>query len=161
MAKFTTEITVNCPYCAGDRVVKNGKTADNKQRPLCRHCRKRFNSTGAIDGRHNPPGQTGAAISMFYSGMSYKQIAENIEDMFNIPQPSKATIYRWVRDYTDVPLREIDDPKAHTGGDWVADEMQLKVGGQKYGIGMSWTPTPATFWHPTCQSGATGERLKP
>ena len=132
MSKFTTEITVNCPYCAADRVVKNGKTAEGKQRYLCRQCRKRFNSTGAIDGRHYPPGQTGAAISMFYSGLSYKQIAENLEDIFNIPQPSKATIYRWVRDYTNVAQREMMHHKAHTSGDWVADEMQLKVGGQKY-----------------------------
>lgn len=88
--------------------------------------------TGAIDGRKYPAGQMGAAISMFYSGMSYKQIAEKLEDMFDIPQPSKATMYRWVSDCTDEGLREMKRRKANTGGDRLADEMQLKVGGQEY-----------------------------
>ena len=74
----------------------------------------------------------GAAIRMFYSGMSYKQIAESMEKMYDIPEPSKATIYEWVRDYTQVALKEMKDHKAHTGGHWVADEMQLTVGGKKY-----------------------------
>ena len=48
--------------------------------------------------------------------------------MWDIPEPSKRTIYEWVQDYTQVALKGMKDHKAHTGGHWVADEMQLKVG---------------------------------
>ena len=46
-------------------------------------------------------------------------------------EPSKATIYEWVRDYTDKALKQMGGHKAKTGGHWVADEMQVDVGGQK------------------------------
>ena len=133
MAKFTTEITVNCPYCTSGRIVKNGKgRTDKVQRYLCRNCDKRFSSKGVIDSNRYPANHIGAAVRMFYSGLSYKQIAENMVEMYDVPEPSKATIYRWVKEYTDVAVREMKDHKAQTGDEWVADEMQLKVGGQKY-----------------------------
>ena len=55
-------------------------------------CKKKFHLNGNIPGRRFPSEQVGAALGMFYNGMSYKQIAENMEDMFDIPEPSKATI---------------------------------------------------------------------
>ena len=47
-------------------------------------------------GRQAPSEQMGMAVRMFYSGMSYKQIAETMADAFNIPEPSKSTLYDWV-----------------------------------------------------------------
>ena len=76
----------------------------------------------------------GAAIRMFYSGMSYQQIAENMGTTYDIPEPSKATIYQWVRDYTKDALREMECHPAQTGGRWMVDEMPLAVGGQRYWI---------------------------
>ena len=133
MAKYSTvhTTTINCPVCESDNVVKIGKR-NGYQRYLCRGCAKKFHSNGNIPGRRFPPEQVGAAIGMFYNGMSYKQIAENMEDMFDIPEPSKATVYEWVRDYTARALGAIKGHKARTGDEWVADEMQVKVGGQKY-----------------------------
>ena len=73
----------------------------------------------------------GAAIRDFYMGMSYKQIAEAMADRHDIPEPSKATIYEWVRDYTDQAAKEMENHKAETSGHWVADEMYVDVGGEK------------------------------
>ena len=135
MAEFTETVTttktVNCPVCESGRVIKAGVQA-GEQRYLCHACNIRFRAGSKALGRRVPADQMGAAIRMFYSGMSYKQIAENMEKMYDIPEPSKATIYEWVRDYTHVALKEMKDHKAHTGGHWVADEMQLTVGGKKY-----------------------------
>ena len=93
MAKYTqtTSISLNCPACSSERVVKMGKR-NGYQRYLCRECRKSFQDSGNTPGRRFPPEQTGAAVSMFYSGMSYKQIAENMEDMFDIDEPSTRAI---------------------------------------------------------------------
>ena len=64
--------------------------------------------------------------------MSYKQIAETMADMYDMSEPDKATIYHWVKTYTDTAVKEMEQHPAHTGGDWVADEMMVDVGGQKY-----------------------------
>ena len=68
---------------------------------------------------------------MFYSGMSYKQIAEMMAKTFDIPEPSKDTLYNWVSNYTDAAVAEMTQHPAHTSGKWVADEMQVKVGGEQ------------------------------
>ena len=53
------------------------------------------------EGRRVSAEQMGMAVRMFYSGMSYKQIGETVADAFDIPEPSKSTIYEWVKEYTD------------------------------------------------------------
>ncbi len=133
MAEFTVTHTVNCPYCAGADVIKYG-TRSGYQVFRCKTkgCEKRFNSTGTTHGRKVPPEYIGAAIRMYYSGMSYKAIAEQIRDAYDIPEPSKATVYEWVRDYTQAALETMKDYPAHTSGHWVVDEMMLDVGGDKY-----------------------------
>ena len=135
MAEFTEVITktVDYPDCASNRVVKVGKQ-NGQQRYLCRACDKKFRANGIPEGRQAPAEQMGMAIRMFYSGMSYKQIAETTADAFNIPEPSKSTLYEWVCEYTDRAVETMRQPeyRAVTRPEWVADEMQVTVGGQKY-----------------------------
>ena len=133
MTEFTEPKAVNCPDCESARVVKIG-TRNGYQRYLCRACSKKFHTNGKAKGRRFPADQMGAAIRMFYSGMSYQQIAENMGRTYDIPEPSKATIYQWVRDYTKDALKEMEHHPAHTGDRWVVDEMQLDAGGQQYWI---------------------------
>ena len=132
MTEFTktTIVTVNCPDCASEHIVKVGKQS-GQQRYLCRGCNKKFRANGKAEGRRMDAELMGSAIRDFYSGKSYKQIAEGLRDEYDIPEPSKSTIYEWVRDYTDEAVDAMKDHKATTGGDWVADELQVDVGGQK------------------------------
>ena len=129
MAEFTETRTVNCPYCHDNKVVKNGRR-DGYQRYRCKPCGRQFKHTGELHGRHAPSGRIGAAVRMFYSGMSYKQIAENLAERDDIPEPSKQTLYAWVKHYTDAAVEEMQNHSAHTGPEWVADEMQVRVGGE-------------------------------
>lgn len=133
MAKYTqmVSMSLNCPACDSESIIKQGKR-NGYQRYMCKDCRKKFSDSGNTKGHRYPPEQIGAAVRMFYSGMSYKAIAEHMEDMFDIPEPSKRTIYQWVKEYTDAATDEMADYPAHTGGDWVADEMVVWVGGEKY-----------------------------
>ena len=102
MAEFSTITTyeVKCPDCDSAHVVKDGKQS-GQQRYLCRGCKKKFRANGKAQGRRMDAELMGSAIRDFYSGKSYKQIAEGLKDEYDIPEPSKATIYEWVRDYTD------------------------------------------------------------
>lgn len=108
--------------------MKNG-TRKGKQLYKCDGCEKQFRDTGATNGRHIAADHIGAAIRMFYSGMSYKQIAEAMEKMYDIPEPSKQTIYAWVKKYTDDAVEQMRGHKARVGDEWVADELAVDVGG--------------------------------
>ncbi len=78
------------------------------------------------------PELVGSAIRDYFTGKSYKQIAEGLKEEYDLKkEPSKATIYEWVRDYTTEAIGQMKGHKAKTGGHWVADEMQVDVGGQK------------------------------
>ena len=136
MAQFTETRTrtrkVNCPYCHNAKVVKNGRNANGKQTYLCRPCGKRFLHTGQVAGRHATAEQIGMAIRIYYGGNSYKQTAETMADGHDISEPSKGTLYRWVTEYTDAAQDMLADHPAHTSGKWVADEIQVKVGGKQY-----------------------------
>ena len=132
MARFskTTTYEINCPACGCDRVIKVG-VRNGQQRYQCKNCDKKFRASGKAQGRRMDAELMGAAIRDFYTGKSYKAITEGLKDEYDIPEPSKATVYEWVRDYTDEAVDAMKNHKATTGGDWVADEMQVDVGGQK------------------------------
>lgn len=127
--KIVTEV-VDCPLCGAERVIKYGKSGKGVQRYQCRSCERVFSNDGKAINRRVPASQVGAALSMYFDGLSFKRIAENLSDMFDIPEPSKATIFEWVSDYTELAKQEMQSTKAHTGPEWVADEMFLKVGGK-------------------------------
>ncbi len=133
MAKFTTTTTytVNCPVCQSDRVWKIGKQR-GQQRYRCRDCKKDFRANGKAKGRRMDAELMGSAIRDYFTGKSYKQIAEGLKEEYDLPkEPSKATIYEWVTEYTKEAAKEMKGHKAKTGGHWVADEMEVKVGGKK------------------------------
>ena len=70
-----------------------------KQTFSCKTCARRFFEFGeTLDSRAQ---QVEGAVSMYYDGLSYKRIAENIADTFDRPEPSKRTIYQWVRNHTN------------------------------------------------------------
>ena len=101
MAEFseTTTYTRQLPACAADKVIQIGKQA-GQQRYLCKICAKKFRAGGKAEGRRMDAHMMGSAIRDFYSGKSYKQIAEGLKNEYDLPnEPSKATVYEWVRDY--------------------------------------------------------------
>ncbi len=124
-------VTLACPECACDKVVKVGKQA-GQQRYMCKACKTKFRANGKGKGRRMDAELMGSAIQDYYSGKSYKQIAEGLEKEYDIPEPSKATVFEWVKTYTDEAVKGMKDQKAKTGGGhWVADEMVVDVGGKK------------------------------
>ena len=133
MAEFTKTETyrIHCPACDSSKVVKDG-TQRGQQRYRCKDCQKKFRANGKAEGRRMDAEMVGSAIRDFYTGKSYKQIAEGLKEEYDIPEPSKATIYEWVRDYTDEARGLTADMKAQVGDEWVADEMAVKVGSWQF-----------------------------
>ena len=128
----TTHRAGKCPYCGQDKPAKWGRNSNGNQRYRCKGCKKSFLHTGALAGHRASADHVGAAIRTYYGGNSYKQTAENMAQNYDIPEPSKATLYEWVTEYTDHAKAVLEDHPAHTSGKWVADETQVKVGGESY-----------------------------
>ena len=131
MAVFTATYTVNCPACKGDRVIKVGKRR-GQQRYLCQRCSKKFRANGKAEGRRLTAKQLGGAVRDYYAGLSFKQISEGMAAKYNIPKPSKSTAYRWIREFTSHASDMLRNHRATTGDVWVADELVVDVGGEKY-----------------------------
>ena len=145
-AKYTYEI--NCPSAdcpAPGKVIRDGFHG-GKQRYLCNTCGKKFMAEGQALGRQFTAKQIAAAIDKYYSGLSYKQVAEHMEDFHDVPEPSKHSVHDWVKGYTDLAMRHMAGEvgsdgttttatgkriKADVGDHWVADELFLKVGGRR------------------------------
>ena len=128
MAEFTFTREIDCPRCHSPRVNRAG-VKNSIQRYKCLDCKKRFRGDGQANRRKYDSEMIGATVRDYYSGLSVKQLAESIEDRYDVPEPSKDTIYQWIVDYTDAAKYALKDVKATTSGHWVIDEMYVKVGG--------------------------------
>ena len=82
---------------------------------------------------HATPQQIGAAVDMYYDGLSYRRTAENIGDYFD-RETDASTVYGWVKDNTARAKEVVDGIKVDTGSEWVADELAVKVGGKQYWV---------------------------
>ena len=116
-----------CPTCNATDIVKYG-FRNGVQVYKCKPCNKKFTDNGALPGRRIPPEQVGAALSMFFEGMSYRDIQRNMRQQFGFT-PSTATVYEWVVHYSKLGRRFMDEYKPKTGDQWVADETVIKVDG--------------------------------
>ena len=106
-----------------------GTTCKRKQTPPvpCATC----GLNGGSKRPHATPQQVGAAVDMYFDGLSYRRVAENVEHYFG-RKTNPVTVMRWVHDSADRAHEIVHDTKIHTGPEWVADEIVVRVGGRKY-----------------------------
>lgn len=107
-----------------------GSTCKRKQSPPipCQTCRQ---SSGLNPRRHAGPKEIAAGVDMYLDGLSYRQTARNMADHHNLAT-NPATVYRWVQQYSRRACDIADTVKVPTGKEWVADEVEVKVGGERY-----------------------------
>ena len=74
----------------------------------------------------------GAALGWYFDGLSYREVARQLRNTFDIPPPTENTIYRWVQAYADEAVRDVKDIKAHTSPEWAADETDVTIDGHHY-----------------------------
>ena len=91
-----------------------------------------FRSNNTMPRRRLSNDRLGSVLDMYYDGMSYKRVAETLAAAHQIPEPSKKTVYGWGQFYSQRAADALDEYKPKSGGQWVADEMVVDVGGHKY-----------------------------
>ena len=111
-----------------------GSSCKRKQSPPvpCATCRF---AGGGVRGEASPrahatPQEIGAAVDMYFDGLSYRRAAENVGTYFHRPTTA-VTVYRWVQRYSRAASEVAKDTKVTTGDEWVADELAVHVGGRQ------------------------------
>ncbi len=118
---------MNCPECAGPRIVKNGKVALQDQTPiqkyLCRDCGRQFNErSGTPMARlRTPVAFVSVALNVRTEGLGVRATGRSLGK-------SHSTIIRWERRLAE----KLADwsPPAPAGGDVTVegDEVYTRVG---------------------------------
>ena len=120
-----------------------GSTCKRKRGIACQTCRTAGKARVAVlDAKgapvkpagkrpHATPHEKGAAVDMYYDGLSYRRTAENIGEYFG-RKTDPSTVYDWVRDLAAKADEVLRPMKVTTGDTWVADELVVNVGGKKY-----------------------------
>ena len=114
-----------------------GTTCKRKTGERCDTCRLpgggAHTAPVVIHRGHATPQEKGAAVDMYIDGLSYRKTAVNVESYFGRPTTAQ-TVYRWVRELTQKANAVLEGQKIDTGPEWVADEHQVTVGGEKYWV---------------------------
>lgn len=118
---------VVCKFCGSDNVVKYG-SYKGIQRFLCRNCGRKFADNDAPEGMRYPAATIAAVLSAFYEGMSESGIRRHLLQTSGA-EPSTATIYDWIRRYTEEAMIAARPLRAQTCSVWYADETVIDVGG--------------------------------
>ena len=70
-------------------------------------------------------------MDMYFGGLSYRRAAENVGTYFDRPT-TPMSVYNWTRQLSNTANDILIDHKIPTSDEWVADELQVRVGGRKY-----------------------------
>jgi transposase-like protein/predicted RNA-binding Zn-ribbon protein involved in translation (DUF1610 family) len=135
-----------CPRCGSQDTMKYGVRND-AQEYICRGCGRKFNTKDAPLGMQTPTAQIGAALAMFYDGLSCADIARQIEQSGGVVV-NPSTVYRWVQRYTRQAIDKTTEFRARTGKIWAADETVLGVHGGRTKEGAENT---SWFWDVICE----------
>ena len=119
---------VSCKYCQSGNVRKYGKYKDT-QYYYCNDCERKFSNPDAIPKMQYSTEKVADAISMYFEGMSLKEIRRNFIQQHN-DYISDVTVLNWVNRFTDLAAKEAEKHKPRVGSVWVADETVLDIDGK-------------------------------
>jgi putative transposase len=122
------EIKIKCKYCQSERIRKYG-LVNNIQRYYCNNCNRKFVATDTIPKMQTSTKCIADVLSMYYEGMSENEIRRNLIQQDN-NYISNASVYLWVRRFTDLAIKETDKYIPQVSGVWVADETVIEIDGK-------------------------------
>jgi putative transposase len=121
--------SISCKYCQSPNVIKYGKYGDT-QLYYCKVRGSKFKDDDTTFHMKTPANQVTSALNMYYEGMPIKAIARNLKQEHG-NMPSTATIYEWIKKYTQYATDSIKDYKPQKiGNTWIADETVIEIDGQ-------------------------------
>jgi putative transposase len=126
---YTEPQLIACKWCGSTDIMKYG-IRKGVQNYICKACGRVFITKDAPYHMQTPVDQMGAALNMFYDGMSLSAIATHLKETYNNPV-NASTVYRWLMRYTFIALTILEPLKPYVSDTWIVDETVVKVGGHK------------------------------
>jgi transposase-like protein len=123
-----------CPYCTSTMLVRHG-LRHNKygdlQRFTCRDCGKRFSQNFGFEKLKANPQAVTSAMQLYFTGESLR----NVQKLLRLQgvEVTHQTVYNWIKKYTGLMEKYLDQITPQVSDTWRADELFLKVkGNMKY-----------------------------
>jgi len=126
---FTEPELIACKWCGSTDIMKRG-IRQGVQNYICKACGRVFIAKDAPYHMQTSVDQIGAALNMFYDGMSLSAIANHLKETYNNPV-NASTVYRWLIRYTFVAITALEPLQPKVSDTWIVDETVIKVGGHK------------------------------
>jgi len=123
----TTQLT--CPKCNSKEIIKRGIIqTDNRektQRYGCKTCNNRFVLDTPFFRMKNKDQVITQCLDMYYSGMSFRKIADHLQRFFPIGV-NHSTIYRWIMKYVPIMENFTEQQGVKAGWQLQGDEVEFK-----------------------------------
>lgn len=123
-----TSTGANCKYCQSPNVIRYGKY-NAVQYYYCKDCKRKFAKLDTIPKMQYSTSQIADVLSMYYEGMSLKEIRRNFIQQHN-DYISDATAYNWVKRFSELAIIQASKCKPDVSGVWVADETMVNIDGK-------------------------------
>ena len=94
--------------------------------------REKFRDPGIAIGKQYSIKQVATALQAYFDGLSYREVARQLKNTFDIAPPTDNKIYQWVQAYSDEAAIAVKDVKAKTGPECVADETDVTIDGEHH-----------------------------
>jgi len=121
-----------CQICGSNKVVKDG-LRHNKYGDIqvyyCKTCGEHFTINLGFERMKSTPQIITSALQLYFSGASLRKCAEFLK--LQGVKVSYVAIYKWINKYVALMDKYIEKLTPQVSGTWRADELWLKVKGDK------------------------------
>jgi putative transposase len=119
---------IHCKFCGASKLVKYGYSK-GVQCWKCKTCYRKFVDNKAAPGMKTPKEQIGYVLSMYYEGMGFKFILQNLWQKYNC-HPSESTFYEWIERFTQKAIADSKKDKPRVGKVWIVLASPVSIGGE-------------------------------
>ncbi len=119
------EPKITCKICNSQNTRKFG-LYKGIQNYYCNDCQTKFTGTDALAHGRVSPAYIANALNEYYSGMSYHDIEENIEQQTD-SDISHTAVIKWINKFTNKATSQTNRLHPEVGDTWIADETYLQT----------------------------------
>ena len=139
------DVTI-CPYCKDSDTMKFGvrhNKSGSVQMYQCKKCSHKFSHNLGFEKMRATPDQITTAMNLYFNGESSRKVSQSLKLLS--AKVSHVTIQKWIKKYTGLMDKYLDDITPQVGESWRTDELYLKIkGDRKYLFAMLDSET--RFW---------------
>jgi len=128
-AHFTEPQPIACKWCGSTDIMRYG-IREGVQNYICKACGRKFTEKDSPYHMQTSIDQIGAALNMFYNGMSVAEVARHLKEVYSNPV-SGSTVYRWLLRYTFIAATTLNPLEPKVSDTWIVDETVMDVSGRK------------------------------